>query len=95
MTSNKEKYQLWENTLINYKWITAPSDHLEQENKEKGKIKPIYERKPNMNLNYFVKDVELITCCLEVSEEQVNHHIDRNVNEVTIFLLKSQLFNEN
>ena len=46
-------------------------------------------------MNYLVKDIELITGCLKMSEEQVNHRIDINVNEVTIFLLKSQLFNEN
>ena len=48
-----------------------------------------------MNLYYSEKDIELITGCLEVFEEQVIHHININVNEMTNFSLKSQLFNKN
>ena len=59
------------------------------------KLKPNYEKPPNMNLNYSLKDVGLITGCMDVFEEQINHHINKNVNKVTILLLKSQLFNEN
>ena len=61
----------------------------------KKKLKPNQEKKPNLNINYFVKDVGLIIGCLDVFEEQINHHINKNVNKVTILLLKSQLFNEN
>ena len=57
--------------------------------KRKRKLKPNYEKKPNLNLNYSVKDVELITGYLDVFEEQVNHHINKNVNEMTILFLKS------
>ena len=41
------------------------------------------------------RDIELITGYLEVFEEQVIQHIDKNVNEMILYLLKSQLFNEN
>ena len=43
---------------------------------------------PNLKLNYFVKDTELITGFLEVLEEQVIHHINRNVNEMKNFSLE-------
>ena len=59
------------------------------------KLNPNQEKKPNLNLNYSVKDVELITGYPDVFEEQVNHHINKNVKENKIILLKSQLFNEN
>ena len=63
--------------------------------KRNEKLKPNQEKKLNLNLNYSVKDVGLITGCLKVFEEQINHHINRNINEMILFLLKSQLFNEN
>ena len=63
--------------------------------RRKGKLKPNQEREPDLDLNYFENDVELITGCREVSEEQVIHPIDRNVNEMTNFSLESQLFNTN
>ena len=59
--------------------------------KRKGKLKPNQEREPDLDLNYSEKDIELITGYLEVFEEQVIQHIDRNVNEMTLFLLKSQI----
>ena len=49
----------------------------------------------DLDMNYSEKDIELITSYLEVFEEQVIQHIDRNVNEMILFLLKSQLLNEN
>ena len=63
--------------------------------KIKGKLKPNQEREPDLDLNYSKKDIELITGYLEVFEEQVIQHIDKNVNKMILFLLKSQLFNEN
>ena len=51
--------------------------------------------KPDLDLNYSGKDIELITGYLEVFEEQVTQNIDKNVNKMILFLLKSQLFNEN
>ena len=63
--------------------------------KRKGKLKPNQEKKPNLNLNYSMKDVELITGYPDVFEEQVNHPINKNVNEMRILLLRSQLFNKN
>ena len=63
--------------------------------KRKRKLKPNQEREPDLNLYYSKKGIELITCCLEVFEEQVIHHININVDRMTNFSLKSQLFNKN
>ena len=42
----------------------------------------LQKRKLDLDLNYFETDVELVTGCVEVFEEQVIHHINRNVNKM-------------
>ena len=46
-------------------------------------------------MNYFEKVLERLIGCLELCEEQAIHHIDKNVNNMKLYLLKLQLFNKN
>ena len=62
---------------------------------KKRKIKSNYESKPDLNLSYLKRMLNLFTGQFEVYDRQVFYPINRNVNEIINLSLNSRSINKN